>query len=82
MAREHALVLTMTVTIAIFAPAHVHSQFTMDDDVRVPAPPTAPPPGQATVDEGIEDPGTGSVPPQFSILSPWENIQRDLGIPQ
>jgi len=67
MAREHAMALAVIVAIAFFAPAGALSQFTMDDDAGTLALPHTATPGQATVDEEIEEPGA----------PPWAIVPED-----
>jgi len=84
---ERALVLAAAAAMAILAPTVALSQFSMeDDDAGIPAPPPAAPPGQAVVDEEIEEPGAppwGIVPDDpevghVAVVNELADTHKDL----
>jgi len=84
---EHALVLASAAAMAILAPTVALSQFSTEgDDAGIPAPPPAAPPGQAVVDEEIEEPGAppwGIVPDDpevghVAVVNELADTHKDL----
>jgi len=83
---ERILVLVAIAAAAFLSPVTTLSQFSMDDDTGIPAPPAAAPPGQAAVDEEMEEPGAppwGIVPEDptvshVAVVNELMDAHRDL----